>query len=91
MLHLVNTGYLPKDANSLLYQARELSQGLNVTVRDTRVSSKYVEFDISINKDSEPEKIVVFSIFDGIKWHSVHSKSIINRNFLSPFIWEHNF
>ncbi len=30
-------------------------------------------FELSINNNLEPEKIATFSIFDGIKWHSVQS------------------
>lgn len=51
MLHLKNSAYVPKDAISLLRKARELSHGMEVTVRDTRVSSKYLEYDVSIKKE----------------------------------------
>ena len=50
MLHLKNTGYNPIDSDKLLSKARNLSAGLNVIIRDTRVSNKYVEYDISIPK-----------------------------------------
>lgn len=52
MLHLKNENYIPKDASELLHQARDLSSGMNVTIRDTRVSSKFLEFDVSINKEN---------------------------------------
>ena len=52
MLHLKNENYVPKDASELLHQSRDLSSGMNVTIRDTRVSSKYLEFDVSISKDN---------------------------------------
>ena len=45
-----NHGYLPKDASTLLGNARHLSSDMDVIVRDARVSKKYLEFDISINK-----------------------------------------
>jgi len=57
MLHLTNTQYFPKDSTSLLHDARRLSYGMIVTVRDTRVSSKFVEFDISIPKENLDELI----------------------------------
>ncbi|RDJ31460.1 MAG: DUF309 domain-containing protein [Crenarchaeota archaeon] len=52
MLHLQNSDYTPKDATTLLRKARELSHGMDVTVRDTRVSSKYLEYDVSIKKEN---------------------------------------
>ena len=51
MLHLKNENYVPKDASELLHQSRDLSSGMNVTIRDTRISSKYLEFDVSIKKE----------------------------------------
>ena len=49
MLHLKNSDYAPKDAKQLLQKARTLVQNYQVIVRDCRVSSKYVEFDISVS------------------------------------------
>ena len=48
MLHLKNSQYLPKDAGRLLKKARDLTSQYDATVRDCRVSSKYLEFDISV-------------------------------------------
>jgi len=36
-------------------------------------------FDLSINNNFEPKKIATFSIFDGIKWHTIQSKSLVNE------------
>jgi len=36
-------------------------------------------FELSINNNLEPEKIATFSIFDGIKWQSIRSKSLVNE------------
>lgn len=55
MLHLRNESYAPKDASQLLHQSRELSSGMNVTIRDTRVSKKFLEFDVSIKKENLEE------------------------------------
>ena len=52
MLHLKNNGYLPKDASTLLRNARRLSSDMEVVVRDARVSSKFLEFDVSIKKQN---------------------------------------
>lgn len=48
MIHLLNGSYGPKDASSLLDKARSLAQLGGTVVRDTRVSRKYLEFDVSI-------------------------------------------
>ena len=55
MLHLKNENYVPKDASELLHQSRDLSSGMNVTIRDTRVSKKFLEFDVSIKKENLDE------------------------------------
>jgi hypothetical protein len=55
MLHLKNENYIPKDAPNLLRQSREFSAGMNVTIRDTRVSRKFLEFDVSIKKENLDE------------------------------------
>jgi hypothetical protein len=52
MVHLQNRSYTPKDASALLYRARELV-GLEVVVRDVRVSKKYIEFDTSMPDDMD--------------------------------------
>jgi hypothetical protein len=48
MIHLSNGSYVPRDASALLYRARSLVQLGGTIVRDTRVSRKYLEFDVSI-------------------------------------------
>ncbi len=50
MLHLKNTGYRPDDTGELLAKARKLGTGLYCIIRDCRVATKYVEFDVSISK-----------------------------------------
>lgn len=48
MVHLQNrSSYTPKDAAALLYSAKELVEP-EVTIRDVRVSKKYIEFDTSL-------------------------------------------
>lgn len=48
MIHLLNNSYRPKDASALLDRARSLAQIGGTVVRDARVSSKHIEFDISV-------------------------------------------
>ncbi len=57
MLHLKNSDYSPTDTDNLLSKARNLCAGLDVIIRDTRVSSKYVEYDISIPKEQLDELV----------------------------------
>ena len=52
MLHLKNTRYSPDDTDGLLASARKLASGFLVTIRDCRVSTKYVEFDVSISRSN---------------------------------------
>lgn len=47
MVHLQNTSHTAKEAATLLHSARELVEP-EVTVRDARVSKKYIEFDLSM-------------------------------------------
>jgi hypothetical protein len=48
MIYLHNNSYGPADASALLERARSLAQLGGTVVRDTRVSRKYLEFDVSI-------------------------------------------
>jgi len=57
MVHLQNKSYNPKDATSLLNKARELVEP-KVTVRDTRVSKKYIEFDTSVPDGMSPDDLL---------------------------------
>ncbi|MEO9307434.1 conserved hypothetical protein [Nitrosotalea sinensis] len=51
MIHLINSGYIPSDAKILLQQADQLTVDMDVIVRDMRVSTKYLEFDVSVKKE----------------------------------------
>jgi uncharacterized protein len=51
MIHLKNSGYLPKDAPELLKRVDSLTSELDSVIRDARVSKKYLEFDVSIPKE----------------------------------------
>ena len=50
MVHLKNSAYTAKDAQSILLNSRDLSYGMNLTIRDCRVSSKFIELDVSVPK-----------------------------------------
>ena len=51
MVHLKNSGYVPTDAKTLLARADQLTSEMNVIVRDMRVSTNYLEFDVSVKKE----------------------------------------
>jgi hypothetical protein len=51
MIHLKNSGYVPQGAKKLLSQADKLVSGMHAIVRDARVSSRYLEFDVSVSKE----------------------------------------
>ena len=75
MLHLKNDNYFPKDASELLHQSRELSSGMNVTIRDTRVSRKFLEFDVSIKKENLDELLSKFKPLGDLD----HAKHIVEE------------
>lgn len=47
MLYLKNGTFTPKDADLLLSRARSVLSGQDVIIRDARVSSEHIEYDIS--------------------------------------------
>lgn len=58
MLHLQNTvSYTPKQATILLQRARELVKS-KASIRDARISKKYIEFDTSISDSMDVKTII---------------------------------
>lgn len=58
MLHLQNTvPYTPKQATILLQRARELVEP-EASIRDARISKKYIEFDANIPDGTDIKKII---------------------------------
>jgi len=58
MLHLQNTvPYTPRHASTLLQRAREIVER-QASVRDARISKKYIEFDISISHGADMKTII---------------------------------
>lgn len=51
MLHLMNDDFVPQDAPELLRRARRICSGMDATLRDVRVSSRYIEYDVSVAKE----------------------------------------
>ena len=58
MLHLKNSSDLNrKMAKDILRQSRRLASGMNLILRDCRISKKYVEFDTTISQSNLDELI----------------------------------
>jgi hypothetical protein len=58
MLHLQNTiPYTPKHASMLLQRARELLEP-EASIRDARISKRYIEFDTSISEGMDMKTII---------------------------------
>lgn len=71
MIHLKNSGYTPKDAKKLLSQADKLVDGMHAIVRDVRVSSRYLELDVSISKEHLDVLVKKLNIIDELD-HARH-------------------
>jgi len=52
MLHLKNSDYTPKDAKTIRSNSRDLAYGMSVIIRDCRISSKFIELDVSVHKNN---------------------------------------
>lgn len=63
MVHLKNSGYFPIDAKILLAKADQLTSEMDIIVRDMRVSTKYLEFDVTVKKE---ELDIVIKFFESI-------------------------
>ena len=58
MLYLYNKQFLPSDANLILKKTRELTQSIEIIIRDCRISTKFIELDISIPNTYEIDKVL---------------------------------
>jgi uncharacterized protein len=58
MLYLDNKQFLPSDANSILRKTRELTQSIEIIIRDCRISTKFIELDTSIPKKYDVDKVL---------------------------------
>lgn len=58
MLYLYNKQFLPSDANLILKKTRDLTQSIEIIIRDCRISTKFIELDISIPKTYEVDKVL---------------------------------
>jgi uncharacterized protein len=58
MLYLNNKQFSPSDANLILKKTRELTQSIEIIIRDCRISTKFIELDVSISKEYNVDKVL---------------------------------
>lgn len=59
MVHLENRGHGPGDARAILARSRELTAGLDRTIRDARVATPHVELDVSVDRSRVGELVAL--------------------------------
>ena len=78
MLHLTNNSvYDRKMAHDILLQSRDLAYGMNLILRDCRISKKYIELDTSVPQAFLEELIKKLSIIAPLD----HAKHVIEETF----------
>ena len=78
MLHLKNTSnYSRKMAHDILLQSRDLAYGMNLVLRDCRISKKYIELDTSVPQVFLEELIERLSTIAPLD----HAKHVIDETF----------
>lgn len=58
MVYLDNPQFEPADANLILKKSRELTNSLDIIIRDCRIASDFIELDLSIEKKEIIDKIL---------------------------------
>jgi hypothetical protein len=70
MLHFKNKGYGPEHSREIINKARDLTSDMNVSVRVCRIATKFVEFDVGVEKedlDTLVEKLSSIGPIDNIR------------------------
>ena len=70
MLHLKNEGYTHKNSREVVYKARDLASGMNVSIRVCRIATKFIELDVSIDQnelDLLIEKLIPIGPVDNVR------------------------
>jgi hypothetical protein len=60
MVYLYNQQFVPSDANLILKKTRELTHSIEIIIRDCRISTKFIELDITIPKKENVDKVLNF-------------------------------
>ncbi len=78
MLHFTNNSkFTRKDAKTILRDSRDLAYGMNLILRDCRVSKKYIELDTSIPENHLDDLVQKLSSIGEID----HAKHVIEETF----------
>ena len=80
MLHLKNSDYTPKDAKNILSNSRDLSYGMTVIIRDCRVSSKFIELDVSVHRNNLELLLEKLGSIGQIDHHRHIIEEVIEKN-----------
>ncbi len=75
MLHLTNKEFVPQDATALLSKARDLCKNHEATIRDSRISSRFFEFDVSVDKKHLDSLVSTLSILGPLD----HAKHVVEE------------
>ena len=70
MLHLKNDKFTPLDSRELVHKARDLCSDMNASVRVARVATKFVEFDVEVEKEESDlliEKLSSIGKLDNVR------------------------
>ena len=76
MLHFKNNGYGPEHSREVINKARDLASDMNASVRVARIATKFVEFDVGVEKedlDILVEKLSTIGPIDNIR-HVIEEK-----------------
>lgn len=58
MVYLDNPQYAPPDADLILKKSRELTNSLDIIIRDCRIASDFIELDLSLEKIENIDKVL---------------------------------
>ena len=58
MVYLDNPQFVPIDADLILKKSRELTNSLDIIIRDCRIASDFIELDLSIENKENIDKIL---------------------------------
>ena len=59
MVYLYNQQFLPSDAILILKKARKLTSSIEIIIRDCRISTNFIELDISISKNTQIDNVLI--------------------------------
>ena len=58
MIYLNNLQFTPTDAEFILKKSRELTNALEIIIRDCRIAHNFIELDLSLEKKENIDKVL---------------------------------